>query len=178
MRLKRTKTFIIRICVFFILLLVVGHLLTIFLDGELLASQVVPPLPDNRIEVSGPPCLIGSSTRCRTINYTIPESPEAIIQFWSEKNIAFNSLHDSPYDSVYYQHDACNYNIWGINYAVLYSHTDNSLGFSCATVGMYYDEDQELTHIHVLLKWTNCLRIVKTFVPYDSNWLYRYCYNG
>jgi len=43
MRLKQTKTIFIFGCIFLGILLAIGHLITIFLDGELLAWQVVPP---------------------------------------------------------------------------------------------------------------------------------------
>jgi hypothetical protein len=174
MRLKQTKTLIITGTVFLGILLAIGHLFNIFFDGELLAWQVVPPLPDNRVKVSDV-CLSGSSARCRAINYITPESPESVIRSWSGKDVAFNTRHDS--DNGTYNYEACNYNIFGIIYAVLHTYPHESFGLSCAYVGVHYDQEEELTHIRVYLSWTNCLSIVKIFVPY-SHWLYRHCYNG
>ncbi len=109
-----------------------------FSDGEHLAWQVVPLLPDNRTKISVG-CLSASSARCRAISYVTLESPESVINSWP----GFNTRTDSDNGTIYYNYEACNYNILGINYAVLHTYPHPSFGSSCTYVTVHYDQEEE-----------------------------------
>ena len=81
-------------------------------------------------------------------------------------------------DTIYYEYEACNKSFLGNQYTALHVKIHERDGSPCARVSVYYDNSEKMTHIRILLSWTNCLRIIKKYIPYDSNWIYRPCYNG
>jgi hypothetical protein len=177
MRRKVIKKTILGIAIILVILLLSADIYVMLYGGEYLAESILPPLPEDRIKVSDG-CLIGSSDKCRGIDYMTTKSPESIIADWSDvSKMIITST--SPYiGEIFYTYEACNHSFLGYQYAALHVMPHHRAGFPCAGVSVYYDNSRQATVIRTDLLWTNCLRIIQKYVPYQISWLYRHCNNG
>ncbi len=177
MKWKLTKLSIFWVLVVLVALLMIGDLLIMLFGGEYLAWGAVPPLPADRVQVSDA-CLSGSSDRCRSIGYLTTQSPESVIVYWSNTSGLVETGRNPTTGAIFYIYEACNKNFLGNQYTALHVKIHQRDGSPCARVIVYYDNSEKMTHIRIDLSWTNCLRIIEKYMPYDSNWIYRPCYNG
>jgi len=177
MKRKVIEKTILGIAIILVILLLSADIYVMLYGGEYLAESILPPLPEDRIKVSDG-CLIGSSDKCRAINYITTQSPESVITDWSDISKLLKTS-TSPYTGeTYYTYEACNHSFLGYQYAALHVTPHQRAGFPCAAVSVHYDNSKKATVIRTSLLWTTCLRIIQKYVPYDNYWLYRHCYNG
>jgi len=85
MKRKVIEKTILGIAIILVILLLSADIYVMLYGGEYLAESILPPLPEDRIKVSDG-CLIGSSDKCRAINYM-----RGVHNYFPEMEARFNA---------------------------------------------------------------------------------------